>query len=499
MHYVSTRNPDTRLSAARAIVQGLSRDGGLFLPEEIPQISLEDIKALSLLPYPARAAKLMKLYLDEFTEEELLRFAEKAYGAAKFDDPKAAPVKPLGENRYILELWHGPTCAFKDMALQMLPYLLTASLQKTGEHKKVCILVATSGDTGKAALEGFRDVEQTKILVFYPDGGVSEIQKLQMVSQEGKNVGVCAVRGNFDDAQTAVKQVFAKVGGEDLLAGKGVRLSSANSINIGRLAPQVVYYFRAYADLVRRGTVAVGERVDYVVPTGNFGDILAGYFARELGLPVGTLVCASNANNVLTDFIRTGRYDKKRPFYLTSSPSMDILVSSNLERLLFLLSGDEQLVAKLMRQLSEDGAYEVPEELKEKIQSLFWAGCCGDDETKRTIGRVWQEHHYLCDTHTAVAWNVAQQYKAANPAHAPVVVLSTASPYKFPAAVLEGLGEKAEGDEFAVMEQLERLTGIPAPKNLRGLRERPVRHTTVLDREEMLPFVLEKAQEKKWF
>jgi threonine synthase len=278
-----------------------------------------------------------------------------------------------------------------------------------------------------------------------------------------------------------------------------VRLSSANSINIGRLAPQVVYYFRAYADLVRRGTVKVGDKVDYVVPTGNFGDILAGYFARELGLPVGTLVCASNANNVLTDFIRTGRYDKKRPFYLTSSPSMDILVSSNLERLLFLLSGDEQLVAKLMRQLTEDGAYEVPEELKEKIQSLFWAGCCGDDETKRTIGRVWQEHHYLCDTHTAVAWNVAQQYKAAHPAHAPVVVLSTASPYKFPAAVLEGLGEKAEGDEFAVMEQLERLTGIPAPKNLRGLRERPVRHTTVLDREEMLPFVLEKAQEKKWF
>lgn len=278
-----------------------------------------------------------------------------------------------------------------------------------------------------------------------------------------------------------------------------MRLSSANSINIGRLAPQVVYYFRAYADLVRRGTVAVGERVDYVVPTGNFGDILAGYFAHELGLPVGTLVCASNANNVLTDFIRTGRYDKKRPFYLTSSPSMDILVSSNLERLLFLLSGDEQLVAKLMRQLTEDGAYEVPEELKEKIQSLFWAGCCGDDETKRTIGRVWQEHHYLCDTHTAVAWNVAQQYKAANPAHAPVVVLSTASPYKFPAAVLGGLGEKAEGDEFAVMEQLERLTGIPAPKNLRGLRERPVRHTTVLDREEMLPFVLKKAQEKQWF
>ena len=298
MHYVSTRNPATRLSAAQAIVQGLSRDGGLFLPEEIPQISLEDIKALSLLPYPARAAKLMKLYLDEFTEEELLRFAEKAYGAAKFDDPKAAPVKPLGENRYILELWHGPTCAFKDMALQMLPYLLTASLQKTGEHKKVCILVATSGDTGKAALEGFRDVEQTKILVFYPDGGVSEIQKLQMVSQEGKNVGVCAVRGNFDDAQSGVKRIFSDPILREELARRGYFLSSANSINWGRVLPQIVYYISAYCDLLSEGAIHLGDKVDFCVPTGNFGNILAGYYAKHMGLPVGTLVCASNANNV---------------------------------------------------------------------------------------------------------------------------------------------------------------------------------------------------------
>ena len=319
-----------------------------------------------------------------------------------------------------------------------------------------------------------------------------------MTTMEGGNLGVCAISGNFDDAQTGVKRIFTEIS-PDFCRENRVALSSANSINIGRLAPQIVYYFSAYLDMVRAGEIALGEKLNFAVPTGNFGDILAGCYAREMGLPVGRLICASNANNVLTDFLNTGVYDKNRPFLTTISPSMDILVSSNLERLLFLLSGDEQLVAKLMRQLTEDGAYEVPEELKEKIQSLFWAGCCGDDETKRTIGRVWQEYHYLCDTHTAVAWNVAQQYKAANPGHAPVVVLSTASPYKFPAAVLEGLGEKAEGDEFAVMEQLERLTGVPAPKNLRGLRERPVRHTTVLDREEMLPFVLEKAQEKKWF
>lgn len=496
MQYQSTRNKNLKAGSAQAILDGLAPDGGLYTMPSFDEARFDYREILNLDTFSMSARILAKL-LPDFSEQEMASLVRAGYGG-KFESDHLMPSVPVGED-FILELFRGPTSAFKDVALSMLPRLMTAAKEKCGVSDEILILTATSGDTGKAAMEGFCDVAGTKIIVFYPDGGVSAVQKAQMVTQGGDNTCVAAVRGNFDDAQTAVKQVFAKVGGENLLAGKGVRLSSANSINIGRLAPQVVYYFRAYADLVRRGTVAVGERVDYVVPTGNFGDILAGYFARELGLPVGTLVCASNANNVLTDFIRTGRYDKKRPFYLTSSPSMDILVSSNLERLLFLLSGDEQLVAKLMRQLTEDGAYEVPEELKEKIQSLFWAGCCGDAETKRTIGRVWQEHHYLCDTHTAVAWNVAQQYKAANPGHAPVVVLSTASPYKFPAAVLGGLGEKAEGDEFAVMEQLERLTRIPAPKNLRGLRERPVRHTTVLDREEMLPFVLEKAQEKKWF
>ena len=495
MKYQSTRNAALCTTSAEAILNGLAPDGGLYAMRDLKGLTF-DWKRCLTLSTQGMAVEILSTLLPDFSHEEMAQLVHSAY-TGKFETEALTPTVPVGEDT-VLELFRGPTSAFKDVALSMLPHLMTAAKHKCGDDE-ILILTATSGDTGKAAMEGFCDVPGTKIIVFYPDGGVSAVQKAQMVTQGGDNTCVAAVRGNFDDAQTAVKQVFSKVGSEGLLAGKGVRLSSANSINIGRLAPQVVYYFRAYADLISRGTIAVGDKVDYVVPTGNFGDILAGYFARELGLPVGRLVCASNANNVLTDFIRTGRYDKKRPFYLTSSPSMDILVSSNLERLLFLLSGDEQLVARLMRQLSEDGAYEIPDELKEKIQSLFWAGCCGDEETKQTIGSVWQEHHYLCDTHTAVAWNVAQQYKKENPGHAPVVVLSTASPYKFPAAVLEGLGEQAGGDEFAVMAQLERVTGVPAPKNLCGLKERPVRHTTVLDREEMLSFVLSKAQKAKWF
>ena len=322
--------------------------------------------------------------------------------------------------------------------------------------------------------------------------------KYMAFTQQGRNVCVCAVRGNFDDAQTGVKDIFAAVEKEHLLAGKGVRLSSANSINIGRLAPQVVYYFRSYAELCRTGRIQAGDKVDFAVPTGNFGDILAGYFARELGLPVGRLICASNANDVLTDFLHTGRYDRNRPFYKTVSPSMDILVSSNLERLLYLMSGDAALVAELMAQLKEKGVYQVPDALLEKIQSVFWSGCCDDDATKAAIGRLWKEHHYLADTHTAVAWQVAQDYKAACAGHNPVVVLSTASPYKFPAAVLEGLGEGSDGDEFDVMAQLHDLTGVPVPANLQGLRQREVLHRDVIDREDMLSYVLKKAGEAVW-
>ena len=315
MYYVSTRDVSRRLTASQAIVDGLSRDGGLYLPEQIPQITTEEIKALAALSYPERAAKIMKRYLDEFTEEELLGFAKNAYGPAKFDTPAAAPVVKLTENTYIQELWHGPTCAFKDMALQMLPYLLAASLKKTGEEKTVCILVATSGDTGKAALEGFRDVDRTKILVFYPDGGVSDMQKLQMVTQEGKNVGVCAVRGNFDDAQTGVKRIFSDEALREELAGRGYFLSSANSINWGRLLPQIVYYVSAYCDLLNAGAIEAGDAVNFCVPTGNFGNILSGFYAKKMGVPIGRLICASNENNVLTDFIKTGTYDRNRPFY----------------------------------------------------------------------------------------------------------------------------------------------------------------------------------------
>ena len=358
MYYVSTRDVSRRLTASQAIVDGLSRDGGLYLPEQIPQITTEEIKALAALSYPERAAKIMKRYLDEFTEEELLGFAKNAYGPAKFDTPAAAPVVKLTENTYIQELWHGPTCAFKDMALQMLPYLLAASLKKTGEEKTVCILVATSGDTGKAALEGFRDVDRTKILVFYPNGGVSDMQKLQMVTQEGKNVGVCAVRGNFDDAQTGVKRIFSDEALREELAGRGYFLSSANSINWGRLLPQIVYYVSAYCDLLNTGAIEAGDAVNFCVPTGNFGNILAAYYAKRMGLPVGKLICASNSNNVLTDFLRTGVYDKNRPFHTTMSPSMDILVSSNLERLLFDLSGENDAEVKgYMDALAKTGKY----------------------------------------------------------------------------------------------------------------------------------------------
>ena len=491
MHYVSTRNPDIALTAAQAIVQGLSRDGGLFLPREIPQITLEDIAALSKRSYPERAAKIMKLYLDEFSEEELLGFAEKAYGAAKFDDVKAAPVKALGDDRYIMELWHGPTCAFKDMALQMLPYLLTASLNKTGEEKTVCILVATSGDTGKAALEGFRDVERTKILVFYPDGGVSDIQKLQMVSQEGENVGVCAVKGNFDDAQTGVKRIFSDPVLREELAGRGYFLSSANSINWGRVLPQTVYYISAYCELLHAGKIALGDKLDFCVPTGNFGNILAGYYAKRMGLPVGTLVCASNANNVLTDFLSTGTYDRNRPFYQTASPSMDILISSNLERLLALMEGAGQGVADYMNQLAAHGKYTVKPETAQKIAAEFACGFCDDEGTKKTIAKLFAEKQYLLDTHTAVAWNVAEHYREKTDAKRPLVVVSTASPFKFCKSVLEALGETEFAPGTGIISQLAEKTGKAAPAPLAGLAGKTVRFTDVTGTDEMAQVVTE--------
>ena len=494
MHYVSTRDADRRLTASEAIVEGLSRDGGLYLPEQIPQITLAQIEALAKLPYPQRAAKLMKLYLDEFTEEELLGFAEKAYGPEKFDTPAAAPVVNPEAGVWVQELWHGPTCAFKDMALQMLPYLLTASLQKTGEKKTVCILVATSGDTGKAALEGFRDVDRTKILVFYPDGGVSEMQKLQMVTQEGGNVGVCAVRGNFDDAQTGVKTLFSDVSLREELAARGYFLSSANSINWGRVLPQIVYYVSAYCDLVTAEQITMGEKVDVCVPTGNFGNILAAYYARCMGVPIRRLVCASNANNVLTDFLTTGTYDRNRPFYQTASPSMDILISSNLERLLYLLSGSDEAVRGYMAQLAETGRYTVSEEIKNAIQSVFACGFCDDAGTEAMIGEEYKRSGYLLDTHTAVAYRVAEQFRRADGSGAPMIVASTASPFKFCASVLHALGCEELQSGTAIIGQLAEASGRPAPAPLAGLAGKQVRFGEVVDKGAMRAVVTEFLQ-----
>ena len=494
MQYQSTRDKNLKAGSAQAVLNGLAPDGGLYTMPSFDEARFDYREVLDLDTF-AMSARILSKLLPDFSEEEMTKLVHDGY-AGKFETDHLTPTVSVGED-HILELFRGPTSAFKDVALSMLPRLMTAAKGKCGFTDEIMILTATSGDTGKAAMEGFCNVPGTRIIVFYPYDGVSAVQQAQMATQAGENVCVCAVHGNFDDAQTGVKNIFASVGREGLLKGKGVSLSSANSINIGRLAPQVVYYYRSYADLVKAGRIQPGDKVDFVVPTGNFGDILAGYFAKEMGLPVGKLVCASNANNVLTDFLRTGRYDRRRPFYKTVSPSMDILVSSNLERLLYLLSGDDKLVAGLMKSLSEEGAYEVPAEMLEKLHELFWAGCCDDEAAKAAIGKVWKEEHYLCDTHTAVAWDVAQQYKKENPAHNAVVVLSTASPYKFPAAVLEGIGEQAKGDEFDVMEQLHDVTGVPVPKNLAALRERAVRHRDVIERDEMHDYVLGKAAAKK--
>ena len=495
MIYQSTRNNDIRASSAQAILDGMAKDGGLFSPDSLDGLNF-DWKAVLPLSTQAMAVKILAALLPSFSETEMDDLVRRAY-AGKFETDELTPTVAVGDDT-ILELFRGPTSAFKDVALSMLPVLMTAARQKCGVSDDILILTATSGDTGKAAMAGFRNVPGTRIMVFYPYGGVSPVQQAQMATQNGNNVCVCAVRGNFDDAQTGVKGIFAAVEQQGLLKGKGVRLSSANSINIGRLAPQVVYYFRAYGDLIRKGRIALGDPVDFVVPTGNFGDILAGYFAKCLGLPVGKLVCASNANNILTDFFSTGVYDRNRPFFKTVSPSMDILVSSNLERLLFLLSHDTDLVARLMASLAKTGAYQVPPSLKKRLDDLFFAACCNDEGTKRAIGAVWQKYGYLMDTHTAVAYDAAQQYKAAYPGHAPVVILSTASPYKFPAAVLEALGEDPGADEFAAMDRLEKSTGVPLPKNLQGLRERPVRHRDVIEPKDMLSYVLEKAVQKEW-
>lgn len=491
MKYISTRDASLRYTAAQAIAQGLSRDGGLFLPESIPQLDGAALEELAQLSYVERAVRVMKLYLDEFTQDELREYAQKAYGAAKFDTPDVAPLTQMDDATSVLELWHGPTCAFKDMALQMLPYLLTASLKKTGEDKTACILVATSGDTGKAALEGFRDVAHTKILVFYPENGVSEIQKLQMVTQEGENVGVCAVSGNFDDAQTGVKKIFSDAALREEMAAKGCFFSSANSINWGRVLPQIVYYISAWCDLRAAGKLAAGEAVNFCVPTGNFGNILAAYYAKRMGLPVEKLICASNANNVLTDFITSGTYDRNRPFYATESPSMDILISSNLERLLYLLSGSDKAVRGYMAQLSKTGRYTVTDELRRQIGEIFAAGFCDDKATEQTIRAAYEQQHYLPDTHTAVAWNVLEQYRASTDDAHKSVIVSTASPFKFCGSVLHALGCTKQKTGTEIIGQLSAVSGRPAPAPLAGLAGKAVRFTKCVQKDEMARAVTE--------
>ncbi len=487
MYYVSTRDQSLRYTAAQAIEQGLSRDGGLFLPEQLPK--LPELEALASMTYQQRAVTIMKLFLEDFTEEELADFAEKAYGPEKFDCEAVAPVVDLHCKTHVLELWHGPTCAFKDMALQMLPYLLTASMKKNGQEQTVCILVATSGDTGKAALEGFKDVEHTKILVFYPKDGVSDIQQLQMVTQEGANVGVYSVVGNFDDAQTGVKRIFSDEQFRQVLAERGYVLSSANSINWGRVLPQIVYYISAYCDLLNRGALTMGQPMNVCVPTGNFGNILAGYYAKKMGLPIKTMICASNANNVLTDFIRTGTYDRNRPFYTTTSPSMDILISSNLERLLFDLTGSDEEVRGYMQQLAETGKYTVSEAVKNQMQQTFVSGCCDDARTLNTIEKVYSGSGYLMDTHTAVAYTVLQDYRAATGDETPAVVVSTASPFKFCDSVLSALGQTEQAAGTAILQQLTDVTGKPAPKPLAALAGKAVRFTQVTEKEAMTDVV----------
>ena len=472
MQYFSTRDSELRVSAQEAIVRGLAPQSGLFVPEAFPKADLEGWKNLS---YPELAEKVLAGFLTDYSADFLHNATAATYGAA-FDGKAGRTVK-VREGLYSLELWHGPTCAFKDYALQLMPKLLVEAKKNLDRTEKTLILVATSGDTGKAALDGYHDIPGVEIAVFFPTGGTSEIQRLQMVTQEGENVAVYAVRGNFDDAQTGVKKVFGDPAIAAELAKRNIRLSSANSINWGRLVPQIVYYFAAYAQLLNAGKITFGDEVDFCVPTGNFGDILAGYYAKQMGLPVGKLVCASNENNVLTDFLTTGTYTAKREFFKTTSPSMDILVSSNLERLLYHVTGSDAEVAGFMQQLAATGSYTVRPETLAAIQETFSCGWSSEAEVAGEIRSRYEKDGYLCDTHTAVAFHVAAQKKRQG---VPMVVLSTASPFKFPRSVLSALGKTAPENDFEAMQQLEAATGHAAPASLAALRSKPERFDTVI-------------------
>ncbi len=482
MDYISTRGGE-RATGAQAVVKGIAGDGGLFVPERFPAVSDREMEEMLGMDYPERAALLLVKYFDEYERGELLEALKSAY--SRFDDGDAAPLVRVDEGMYLLELFHGPTCAFKDMALTVLPYLLKKGCEINGIAEDVLVLAATSGDTGKAALEGFRDKAGVKIMAIYPDDGVSKMQKLQMGTQEGDNVNVLAVKGNFDDCQRTVKKIFASEECKTKLRERGYLLSSANSINIGRLVPQIVYYFSAYLDLVSSSQISMGDRVDFAVPTGNFGNILAAYYAKRMGLPVGKLICASNRNNVLTEFFARGVYDGNRPFYKTMSPSMDILISSNLERLIFELSGrNAALTAERMKSLSETGKYALrPEELQ-AMGKTFRAGYADEDDTVDCMYDYFMEYGYPLDTHTGVAMCVAQKYlekrrKDGQPEIRPLVVVATASPYKFPQAVYYALTGNDVKDSFKGIKRIHLLTAMKVPESLKEIRYKPVRFKTV--------------------
>ena len=493
MLYCSTRGDKKLYPAAGAVLRGLARDGGLFVPSgPLPTIALEPLASPS---YLERAAAIIRPFLEEFSAAEIKFLLKKAYGGANFSQPSIAPLRRLNGGLFFLELWHGPTCAFKDMALQFLPHLLTGAAAKTGESATAVILTATSGDTGKAALEGFRDVPGTRVIVFYPQDGISKMQQQQMATQEGANVHVAAVRGNFDDAQAGVKELFEDRALAEMLARHGFRLTSANSINWGRLLPQIVYYFSAYLDLQRSGAIKTGEKVNFVVPTGNFGNILAGFYAAGMGLPVQMLICAANRNNVLTDFINAGFYNRNRPFYRTISPSMDILVSSNLERLLFELAGrDPAQVKEWMQLLQEKGAYRVGQDVAQAIAGMFWSGWADDDETTAAIHDTYREYRYLLDPHTAVGKAVHDKYRASTGDRTKTVITATASPFKFVESVTRAVLPSSQitgCSTFELLPLLAQATGLKIPAPLQNLARQPVRHRTVIDRNEIRTGVLD--------
>ncbi len=494
MKFQSTRDQNkNKYYASQVIKQGLASDGGLFVPETIPYVSKEELLSFSSLSYPELAAAILGKFLTDFTYDELLKDCQAAYSGVSFSQD-VCPLVKVNKNTYSLELWHGPTSAFKDMALQIMPRLLSRSLVKTHEENTALVLVATSGDTGKAALEGYKDVDGVKICVFYPENGVSTVQKRQMTTQTGENVHVCAVKGNFDDIQSGVKTIFNDEDIKAELLAKGHFLSSANSINFGRLAPQIVYYFKAYCELISSGRIKVGEKINACVPTGNFGNILAAYMAKLMGLPIEKLICASNSNNILTDFLRTGIYDRNRAFYLTKSPSMDILISSNLERLLYLTAGCEKTV-EWMTDLKDKGAYRIDKETFDKIGESFVGYCANEEETSAAIKCQFEEYGYLTDTHTAVAFFALEQYRRDFNDETITVVASTASPYKFATDVHSSLFSGNIKDGFKALKTLSSKTNTDIPRNLKTLAELPVRFSNVISPEKMYDEVLSFIEE----